>query len=107
VIRNGELTEITGDKMPIGIYENMIDFKKHELDLRKGDTIYMYSDGYEDQFGGPDGKKFKSKRLKSLLTEICTLPASRQKEILENTIDEWKGDLPQVDDIVVVGITIL
>jgi serine phosphatase RsbU (regulator of sigma subunit) len=106
MIRNGELTETAGDKMPIGIYENMHPFRKHEIRLEKGDVFYMSSDGYEDQFGGPDGKKFKSKKLKQLLLEIHTYPMEKQKEILEKTFEDWKGDLPQVDDVVLAGLTI-
>jgi serine phosphatase RsbU (regulator of sigma subunit) len=106
MIRNGELTETAGDKMPIGIYENMHPFSKHEIRLEKGDVFYMSSDGYEDQFGGPDGKKFKSKKLKQLLLEIHTYPMEKQKEILEKTFEDWKGDLPQVDDVVLAGLTI-
>jgi serine phosphatase RsbU (regulator of sigma subunit)/ligand-binding sensor domain-containing protein len=106
MIRKGEISEIAGDKMPIGIYDNMRAFSKHEMTIEKGDVFYMFSDGYEDQFGGPEGKKFKSKRLKNLLLEICNYPVDKQKETLERNFEEWKGDLPQVDDIVVVGIAI-
>jgi serine phosphatase RsbU (regulator of sigma subunit) len=106
MIRNGELFETAGDKMPIGIYDNMKDFSNHVTGLEKGDVFYMYSDGYEDQFGGPDGKKLKSKRLKQLLIEIHKYPMEKQKELLETTFEEWKGNLPQVDDVVVVGLLI-
>jgi len=106
MLREGQLTEISGDKMPVGIYENMNYFRKHEIDIRKGDVFYMFSDGYEDQFGGPEGKKFKAKRLKQMLMEIHHQPMKIQKEILEKTFEEWRGDLPQVDDVVVIGLTI-
>ncbi|MBK7133633.1 MAG: SpoIIE family protein phosphatase [Bacteroidales bacterium] len=106
MIRNGEVTDTCGDKMPIGIYENMHPFTRHEIAIEKGDVFYMASDGYEDQFGGPDGKKFKSKRLKQLLLEIHKYPMDMQKEILEKTFEEWKGDLPQVDDVVLVGLSV-
>lgn len=106
MIRNGEIFETRGDKMPVGYYEKMHDFTKHEIKIEKGDTFYMYSDGYEDQFGGPDGKKFKSKRLKSLLLDIYRHPVAKQKEILEQHFEDWKGDLPQVDDIVLAGVVI-
>jgi len=107
MIRNGEIFETPGDKMPIGIYENMPPFKRYVIDIEKGDVFYMFSDGYEDQFGGPDGKKFKSKQFKQLLLEIHKQPMEKQKEILEKRFDEWKGSLPQVDDVVVTGLTIL
>jgi serine phosphatase RsbU (regulator of sigma subunit) len=106
MIRNGEVIETPGDKMPIGFYENMNAFRKHEITIREGDVFYMFSDGYEDQFGGPEGKKFKSKKLKQLFLEIHKYPMAIQKEILEKTFEEWKGDLPQIDDIVVIGLII-
>ncbi len=106
MVRNGEIAETPGDKMPIGIYENMHGFMKHAIALEKGDMFYLFSDGYEDQFGGPDGKKFKSKRLKALLLEISSLPVGKQKDNLEMNFELWKGGLPQVDDIVIVGIRI-
>lgn len=106
MIRNGEIIETAGDKMPIGIYENMVPFRRHELDIIKGDVFYMSSDGYEDQFGGPDGKKFKAKQFKQLLLEIHNQPMETQKEILEKRFEEWKGDLPQIDDVVVIGLKI-
>lgn len=106
MIRNGEIIETGGDKMPIGIYEKMNPFTKHEIQLQSGDVLYMTSDGYEDQFGGPDGKKFKSKKFKELLLEIHKYPMKNQKEIIEKRFDEWKGELNQVDDIVVTGIAI-
>jgi serine phosphatase RsbU (regulator of sigma subunit) len=107
MIRNGEISEKAGDKMPIGIYENMRPFKRHEIAIEKGDVFYMSSDGYEDQFGGPMGKKFKSKQFKKLLLEIHKHPMEMQKEILEKSFEAWRGDLPQVDDIVVIGFTIV
>jgi serine phosphatase RsbU (regulator of sigma subunit) len=106
MIRNGEIFETPGDKMPIGFYEIMNGFRKHEIKVEKGDVFYMYSDGYEDQFGGPEGKKIKSRRLKSLLQEICYYPMEKQKEMLEKNFEEWKGDLPQIDDVVMIGIAI-
>lgn len=106
MIHNGEIIETAGDKMPIGIYENMAPFQRHELDINTGDVFYMSSDGYEDQFGGPDGKKFKAKQFKQLLLEIHNQPMEKQKEILEKRFEEWKGDLPQIDDVVVIGLKI-
>jgi serine phosphatase RsbU (regulator of sigma subunit) len=106
MIRNGEIFETGGDKMPIGIYEKMNPFTRHEIQLEPGDVLYLTSDGYEDQFGGPEGKKFKSKRFKEMLLEIHKYPMKSQKEIIEKRFDEWKGDLNQVDDIVVTGIAI-
>ena len=106
MIRNGAVMETGGDKMPIGIYEKMNPFTRHEIQLEPGDVLYMTSDGYEDQFGGPEGKKFKSKKFKELLLEIHKYPMKTQKEIIEKRFVDWKGDLNQVDDIVVTGIAI-
>jgi serine phosphatase RsbU (regulator of sigma subunit)/ligand-binding sensor domain-containing protein len=104
LIRNNEIIETRGDKMPVGIYENMIPFKGHEIAIEKGDVLYMASDGYEDQFGGAEGKKFKAKNFKEMLLEIHNYPMKEQKAIVERRFDEWKGDLSQIDDIVVTGI---
>ncbi len=105
LIRNGEIIIYKGDKMPIGIHiGNETPFTNHIIEVKENDMIYMFSDGYADQFGGPEGKKFKSVPFKKLLLEISKKPLSRQKEILENTIEEWKGELEQVDDILVIGL---
>lgn len=77
-----------------------------ELNVKKGDYIYIFSDGYADQFGGPKDKKFLTKRLKSLLFNIYELPPSSQKEILQNTISDWKGQRDQIDDICVMGVQV-
>jgi serine phosphatase RsbU (regulator of sigma subunit) len=105
-IRRGELKEIKGDKFPIGETEpgNKNNFTQHELDLLKGDSIYIFSDGYADQFGGPKGKKFKYKQLQELLLSIQQHTMDEQLLILEKTINDWKGDLEQVDDILVIGL---
>jgi len=100
------LVEVKPDKMPIAIYEKMDNFTNHELQLNSGDTIYLMSDGYEDQFGGPKFKKFLSKNLKQLLIANCQLPMNEQKEILEKTLNEWIGEGEQIDDITLLGIRI-
>jgi serine phosphatase RsbU (regulator of sigma subunit) len=106
MIRNGEMSEISADKMPIAIYDNMKEFTMHEISIATGDLFYFYSDGYEDQFGGPNGKKLKSKRFKQLLLDNYDKPLKDQKLILEKSFEEWKGDLNQVDDIVVIGVKV-
>ena len=99
------LYEIKGDKMPIGIYgAEMKGFKTIEIQLEKGDIIYLFSDGYADQFGGPKGKKFKYKPFKQLLLDSCTKPMEEQSKILNTSIENWKGDLEQIDDIILIGI---
>jgi len=106
LIRNGEITELAKDKMPVGKGEISDDFKLHKIELKKGDVLYLYTDGFADQFGGPKGKKFKYKQLNQLLLENCNSSMEKQKEILDNTIQKWKGNLEQVDDVCVIGIKI-
>ncbi|MDR0836208.1 MAG: SpoIIE family protein phosphatase [Tannerella sp.] len=102
-----ELIEIPADRMPIGLYENNNEpFTCHTIPLMQGDALYMFSDGYCDQFGGPELKKFKKKNLKKLLLDIHLKNMSAQKKLLDTTIEKWKGDLPQVDDILMLGIRI-
>lgn len=107
LVRDGELTEYKPDKMPIGIYKDKLDsFTNHEIDIQSGDAFYMLTDGFVDQFGGPNSKKFMSKRFKDLLIEIYKKSMKEQKEILSNLLDEWKGNINQIDDILVMGIRI-
>ncbi len=100
------LTEIKGDKMPIGIHERMDAFTSHTLSLQKGDCIYLFSDGIADQFGGPLGKKFKYKQLKNLLTADTNLPMEIQQTMIAETFSEWKGDQEQVDDVCIFGVRV-
>jgi serine phosphatase RsbU (regulator of sigma subunit)/ligand-binding sensor domain-containing protein len=106
MIRNGEMIEIAGDKMPIGIHEKMNPFTNHVINLEEDDLFYMASDGFEDQFGGPEGKKFKSKKFKEMLLEIHKYPLIRQGEIIGKRFEEWRGELTQIDDIVVTGFKV-
>lgn len=103
-VRNKELTEYKGDKMPIGLYDDLKPFTKHIIHFEQGDVFYMFSDGYADQFGGNEGKKFKYKPLKDLLISISHLPMNEQYKIVEKTHDDWKGNYFQVDDILLIGI---
>ena len=104
LIRNKELIIIKGDTMPVAIHDLMEPFSNHLVSLEEGDVVYIFSDGYADQFGGPYGKKFLSKRLKELLVSISDKIMSEQARILEETMKEWQGDLEQVDDMVLIGI---
>ena len=105
MVRNGEFTEYMSDRMPIGIYDvEESEFKAHEIPYLQGDMIYLYSDGYADQFGGPNYKKFKSSELKALLTKYSSYPLAEQKEILEKNFLNWKGDTMQIDDVLVMGM---
>jgi len=106
-IQNGELNEIKGDRMPVGIHINKDwPFTNHQLKLENVEAIYLFSDGYADQFGGPKGKKFRYKQFKQLLTDIYLLNFEKQKHILEKTFIKWKGELEQIDDVLVAGIKI-
>jgi len=104
-VRKKVLTEIKADKMPVGI--NAIEensFTNHTLQLKPGDTVYIFSDGYADQFGGPLDKKFKYGPLKELIIRISDRSMEEQRDELERVIDAWKGDADQVDDILIFGI---
>jgi serine phosphatase RsbU (regulator of sigma subunit) len=105
LIRNEQVTRYSGDKMPIGIhYKQKAHFSKTEISYEKGDTIYLFSDGLIDQFGGENGKKFRLKNFQDLLVTIQDESMIRQKEILEQSLDNWKSTYEQVDDILVMGI---
>ena len=104
LVRNGELLETKGEKMPVAIHDNMEPFQLQTVKIMPGDTVYIFSDGYADQFGGPDGKKFMYKRLRELFLSLQDQPMKSQGEILEQTIVEWKGTTQQIDDMVVIGI---
>ena len=104
-IRDRVLTEIKADKMPVGI--NAIEensFTNHSLQLKPGDIVYIFSDGYPDQFGGSLNKKFKYGPLKELFIRISDWPMERQRQELEEVMRRWMGNLAQVDDILVFGI---
>jgi serine phosphatase RsbU (regulator of sigma subunit) len=106
LIRDGELNEVKADKQPIGIYLTSDSFTNHEIELQEGDSIYVFTDGYADQFGGPKGKKFKRDPFKKLLLNNHDKPMDEQKKILRQTFENWKGDLDQVDDVCVIGVRI-
>ncbi len=101
-----QLLEVKANKQPIGYSERVNPFTTHHLRLKKGTAVYLFTDGYVDQFGGEKGKKFKYRQLEQKITDICTLSMPEQKVSLEKIFDDWKGDLEQVDDVLVVGIKI-
>lgn len=106
--RGGELRQVPADKFPVGAFigEELNKFTNHEITIQSGDVLYVFSDGYSDQFGGPRNKKFMSKRFREMLLEIHALPMKEQKEFLTNRIQEWMGENQQVDDILIIGIRI-
>ena len=100
------IEEYKANKYHIGKCDMMKPFTNHTIQLNDGDTIYIFSDGYPDQFGGPKGKKLKSKPFKNLLLSIYNQPLDEQKELLDNHFEQWKGDLEQIDDVCVIGVKI-
>ncbi len=105
LIRNKEMNEFKGDYMPIGVYDDKEkSFSNKELHFKEDDIIYLFSDGYVDQIGGPNRKTFRSRKFKQLLINIHQKPLHEQKEILEKEYEEWKLDFEQIDDIMVMGI---
>ncbi len=107
MIRNSKLTEIRGDRMPIGIhFDEKRPFNSHELEVKKRDTIYLFSDGYIDQFGGSKGTKFKLDPFKKLLLSIQDRSMEEQKRMLDERLKKWRGKYDQVDDILVIGFKV-
>lgn len=105
--KNGNLEEIKGDKMPISYTDGELKpYTNHTVKMEKGDCLYILTDGYADQFGGPSEKKFKYKPLKDLLVTIHSSPLEEQKQILTDTIENWKGENEQTDDILIIGIRV-
>jgi serine phosphatase RsbU (regulator of sigma subunit) len=109
LFRKGALLEFKADKMPIGYIDDSTqvkNFTTHTVQLEPGDTIYLFSDGYADQFGGPRGKKFMIGQFRNLLKQIHNKPMAEQKRLMDNTIEQWRGNLEQVDDILVMGFRV-
>ena len=108
LVRNETIIEVKADRFSVGADVHASAsrqlFKSHKIFLHPDDMLYIFSDGYADQFGGPEGKKFKYRRFRHLLLTIHKLPLDKQAFILEESIEEWKGDTEQIDDILVIGI---
>lgn len=108
LIRENEIISYSSSSYSIGGYNPDIkkEFTNHEIELKKGDTIYMFSDGYADQFGGPKNKKLMIKKFKNSLSDISNFPMAKQKEYLHQLFEDWRGNNEQVDDVLVMGIKI-
>ncbi len=102
--RHHRLLELKGDKQPIGIHWEETEFSSTKLPLVEQDTLYVFTDGFIDQFGGKDRKKYKTKRFKELLLAIQDESMDKQRDILENTLESWRGEIAQIDDICIIGI---
>lgn len=108
LVRNGELEEYEADKMPVGKYHGgeLKPFSFQTIHLQKGDIIYTFSDGFVDQFGGPKGKRYKYKRLEEKILSLYRMPMEEQKQLLISEFNEWKGNIEQVDDVLVAGLQV-
>jgi serine phosphatase RsbU (regulator of sigma subunit) len=104
--KNKELMVYKADKQPCGFYHDYKSFTCHTIDLLDGDCLYTFSDGFPDQLGGPDGKKFMHKQFKETLTKISGMSFTEQKKLLNNSFLQWQGSLDQVDDVLVIGVKI-
>ena len=103
IIRDNRLIELKGDKHALGMIPEGVCYTNNEMDLMEDDMLYLFSDGYVDQFGGSENKKFMYRRFRYLLMTIYRFPVDDQKSILEDNITTWMGNTPQIDDILVMG----
>lgn len=106
IIRDNELLEIKADKQPIGKYDIENPFSLKEFQLQKNDMVYIFTDGFPDQFGGPKGKKMKYNRFKELLNKVSQLPIKQQDANLRLEFEAWKGTLEQIDDVTIIGLRV-
>ena len=106
IIRGGELLETKANKQPIGKFDNPEPYTTHTIELQKGDSIYIFSDGFADQFGGEKGKKLKTTNFKQLLISIQNETMEKQKQLIDEAFEDWKGSLEQLDDVCVIGVRI-
>jgi serine phosphatase RsbU (regulator of sigma subunit) len=107
IIRNGEINVILADKIDIGYLPvEKLDFTNNEFQCEPGDQIYLFTDGYADQFGGPNGKKYKYQQFKDFLVSIHSEPMENQANLLDREIENWKGSRHQIDDMLVIGVKI-
>jgi serine phosphatase RsbU (regulator of sigma subunit)/predicted negative regulator of RcsB-dependent stress response len=108
LMRNSEMHELKADRWSISgrNEDQQLKFTHHELELKKGDKIYMFSDGFADQFGGPKGKKYKYKQIKELIMEASKMVLSEQKKFIESSFNSWKGNLEQLDDVTLICVNL-
>ena len=106
IISDHKVHEQEKDRMPVGMGERQNGFKLFEIDIKANDVLYLYTDGFADQFGGPKGKKFKYGKLNQMLLDISDKPMEEQRDILQLAFNEWRGDLEQVDDVCVIGLRV-
>lgn len=105
---NGDISKIKGVRCPIGVcFGQDKEFESHQIMVNEGTTIYMTTDGYADQIGGADNKKFYSRKLKKLIAEVASLSIDKQKSILEKELELHMGNSPQTDDILLIGVKLM
>lgn len=105
-LNNSGLQILRPNKQPIGKYEHRKPFEQEEITLSAGDCLYLFSDGYADQFGGPNGKKFMYKKLRNILENVGQLDMNEQNKTLQEQFDNWKGNIEQVDDVCIIGVRV-
>jgi len=101
-----ELFELKGDKQPIGIHWEETEFRNQVVELKENDSVYVFSDGYVDQFGGDPRKKFMTHKFKELLLSVQSEPMEKQKQLIEETFELWRGNREQIDDVCVIGVRV-
>lgn len=104
--KDGTFEEIKGDKQPIGSFSHAKPFTSHQTKVEKGDTLYLFTDGFADQFGGEKGKKMKSSNFRELLRTLHNKPLAHQEIRLLDAFNEWKNDFEQLDDVCIIGVRI-
>jgi len=106
IIRNKEIIEVKADKQPVGKHMELKPFTSHCIELQEGDTVYTFTDGYVDQFGGPKGKKFKARNFRELLLSVQNNAMEEQENSIHQAFKSWKGNLEQVDDVCIIGVRV-
>jgi serine phosphatase RsbU (regulator of sigma subunit) len=108
IIRKGatEVEEIKANKQPIGKFDQLLPYTTHKVELNTGDSIYLFSDGYVDQFGGEKGKKLKTPNFRKMLLDMQDKSMEEQRGILDAKFEKWRGDLEQIDDVCVIGVRV-
>ncbi len=106
IMKQGVMDEVKGNKFPIGggIFKNQTNFTNTRITLEKGDSIYFSSDGFPDQFGGPEGRKFGPKRTREIIERVHTLPMEKAQEVFDQEWESWRGDHKPTDDMLLIGI---
>jgi serine phosphatase RsbU (regulator of sigma subunit) len=106
IVRDNKIIEYKATRNPIGFYINEQDFENNIIQLKEDDILYIFSDGYSDQFGGDKNRKLRSKKFKELLLESSYLPLNKQNDYLVDFLNSWKGNNEQIDDILIIGVKV-